>query len=237
MEIRRIMYGMGNSHLSKADHRIAEDIRAEVAMCRDVADSHSVDITVQAGVVQLAGSTETYSQKWTIGRAAGRVIGVREVRDYLEVRPRTAAPRSDGQIEQAAAAALHWDARVPDSVSVSVTDGVLRLDGVVERFSDREAAEESVRNLIGLRDLVNEIRVAPIQAPANLQSEVEAAIRRRFAFACRFLGVSVDRGVVSLRGNVPTFGTLDEVERAVQSIAGVKRIDNQLLVAGEEEAS
>ena len=228
---------MDNSHLSTADQRIAEDIRAEVALCRDLADCHSVDVRVQGGVVQLAGSTETYSQKWAIGRAAGRVIGVRAVRDHLEVRPRTAAPRSDSQIEQAAAAVLRWDARVPDSVHVNVTDGVLRLDGVVERFSDREAAEEAVRNLTGLRDLVNEIRVAPIQGSTDLQSEVEATIRRRFAFACRFLAVSVDRGVVLLRGNVPTFATLDEVERAVQSIAGVKRIDNQLLVVDEEEAS
>jgi len=226
-----------DSRLLIGDPKIVEDIRAEVALCRDSTAIHSLDITVHAGVVHLTGSTETYSQKWAIGRAASRVIGVREVRDYLDVRPRNEAARSDGQIEEAAAAVLHWDARVPDNVRVKVTDGVLRLDGIVERFSDREAAEEAVRNLSGLRDVLNEIRCVPAQSATDLQLEVEAAIRRRFAFACRFLRVSVDHGVVLLRGIVSTFAILDEVERAVQSIPGVKRIDNQLLVTSEEEAS
>ena len=219
------------------DRRIEQDIRAEVALCRDISDGHSLGVTVDGGVVHLTGSTQTYSQKWAIERAASRVVGVKEVRDYIEVRPNDGDPGDDAQILRAATAVLRWDARVPDGVRVNVTDGVLRLDGTVERFADREAAEEAVRNLIGVRDVVNEIRVAPTQSSPELEAEVDAAIRRRFGVAYRFLAVSVDHGVILLRGIVPTFAAVDEVERAVRSIPGVKRIDNQLLVGAEEEAS
>jgi osmotically-inducible protein OsmY len=226
-----------NSHLLNGDRKIEDDIRAEVALCRDNADSHSLGITVEGGVVHLTGSSETYAQKWAIERAASRVIGVREVRDYLDVRPGADDHNDDDQIQRAATAVLHWDARVPEGVHASVTDGVLRLDGVVERFTDREAAEEAVRNLIGVRDVVNEIRLGPTQASADLQAEVDAAIRRRFTFGGRLLAISVDHGIVLLKGVVPTIAILDEVERALRSIPGVKRIDNQLLVGTEEEAS
>lgn len=221
-----------SSPSSSDDRRIEQDIRAE---CKDISDIHSLGISVEAGVVHLMGSTETYSQKWAIERAASRIIGVTEVRDHLEVRPVNEDHRDDLQLQRAATAVLRWDARVPDGVHVQVTDGVVRLDGAVERFADRDAAEEAVRNLVGVRDVVNEIRLLPTHSSPDLVSEVEAAIRRRFAFSCRFLPVYVADGVVRLRGIVPTFAILDDVERAVWSIPGVKRIENQLLVRMRDE--
>ena len=223
-----------NSYLLNENRRIERDIRAE---CRDISDSESLGVTVESGVVRLRGSTETYSQKWAIERAASRVIGVTEVRDYVEVRPRDDDHRDDAQIQRSATAVLRWDARVPEGVRASVTDGVLRLDGVVERFVQREAAEEAVRNLVGVRDVVNEIRLTPSHSSPDLAAEVEAVVRRRFAYGCRFLAVSVADGVVLLRGVVSTFAILGDVERAVQSIPGVNRIENQLMVGDSEEAS
>ena len=209
------------------DRRIEQDIRAE---CKDFSDIHSLGVSVESGVAHLTGSTETYSQKWAIERAASRVIGVTEVRDHLEVRPANEDHRDDLQLQRAATAVLRWDARVPEGLQVNVTDGVLRLEGVVERFAHREAAEEAVRHLVGLRDVVNEIRLIPTHSSPHLVSEVEAVVRRRFAVGCRLLAVSVADGVVLLRGIVPTFAVLDDVERAVWSVPGVRRIENQLLV-------
>jgi osmotically-inducible protein OsmY len=119
---------------------------------------------------------------------------------------------------------------VPDGVHAEVTDGVVRLRGVVTRFSEREAAEEAVRNLIGVRDVVNEIRVA--SAPSgDLETDIEAAIRRRFGTDGPRIGIATVDGVATLSGVVPTFVMLEDIERTVRSIPGVTRIDNQLLVA------
>ena len=101
----------------------------------------------------------------------------------------------------------------------------------VERFSQREAAEEAVRNLMGVRDIVNEIALLVVVPPAHLALEVEAALRRRLGSASRLIFVEVAEGVVTLRGPVPTFAILDEIEGAVWSIHGVTQIDNQLQVS------
>ena len=108
---------------------------------------------------------------------------------------------------------------------------ISRLRGVVERFSEREAAEEAVRNLIGVRDVVNEIRVALAPSRGELGTDVEAAIRRRLGTGGHRIWIATADGVVTLSGVVATFAMLEELERTVRSIPGVTRIDNQLLVA------
>jgi osmotically-inducible protein OsmY len=217
-------------HLTE-DHDIERAVRAELGLSLDAKRRSLVSVAVQRGVVCITGFVDSYAEKWAAERAAARVVGVRDVRDYLDVLPPHEVSREDQRIRRAARRALEWDARVPDGVEGAVTDGVLRLRGVVERFSEREAAEEAVRNLIGVRDVLNEIRVAPASSEGDLGTDVEAAIRRRFGTDGQRIWIATADGVVTLCGVVPTFAMLEDVEHSVRSIPGVTRIDNQLLVA------
>ena len=214
----------------KRDPEIHQDVRAELWIQEDEG-RRSVEISVQHGVVSLTGLVESYAQKWAIGRAVGHIVGVKDLRDYLHVRPSADAAPDDRQIERAANMALRWDARVPKGLRAKVSGGVLRLSGAVERFRLREAAEEAVRNLMGVRDIVNEIVLLPAAPAAHLALEVEAALRRRLGPASRVISVAAAQGVVTLRGLVPTFAIVGEIERAVWSIPGVTQIDNQLQVS------
>ncbi len=212
----------------KRDAEIHQDVRAELSMEQDGA-GHTVEISVRYGVVSLTGLVESYARKCAIDRAVGRIVGVRDLRDYLHVRPSDDAAPDDGQIERAANRALGWDVRVPKGIHAKVTGGVLGLHGAVERICQREAAEEAVRNLAGVRDIVNEIALLSAAPPAHL-TQVEAALRRWLGPASRLISVDVAQGVVTLRGEVPTFAILSEIERAVSSMPGIIRIDNQLQV-------
>lgn len=189
-----------------------------------------VGIAVDHGVVRLTGFTESYAEKWVIERTVSRVIGVRDVLDYLEVRPSETAQPADPQIALAARCALEWDARVPGGLGVKVTDGVLRLYGAVERFAHREAAEEAVRNLVGVRDVSNEIKVSSGLPAADVAGDVESAIRRRFGMACRNVWIIERDGFVTVSGAVSTLELLGEIERVVLSVPGVLHVDNRLLL-------
>ena len=224
MTLRKVV-----QHLTE-DRDIEQAVRAELGVSLDARGRRLVSVAVQQGVVSLTGFVDSYAQKWAAERAAARVVGVRDVRDYLEVLPPNDA-REDGRIGTAVRRALEWDARVPDGVHGEVTDGVVRLRGAVERLSEREAAEEAVRNLIGVRDVVNEIRVAPAPFRGDLETDVEAAIRRRFGTDGHRIWITTADGVVTLTGVVATFAMLEDIEHTVRSIRGVTRINNQLLVA------
>jgi osmotically-inducible protein OsmY len=212
----------------KRDAEIHQDVRAELSMEQDGA-GQTVEISVRYGVVSLTGLVESYARKCAIDRAVGRIVGVKDLRDYLHVRPSDAAALDDGQIERAANRSLGWDVRVPKGIHAKVTGGVLGLHGTVQRFWQREAAEEAVRNLAGVRDIVNKIFLLPAAPPAHL-TQVEAALRRRLGPASRLISVDVAQGVVTLRGAVPTVAILGELEQAVSSVPGIVRIDNQLQV-------
>jgi len=211
------------------DRDIEQAVRAELSVGLDATGRRFVSVAVKHGVVHLTGFVGSYALKWAAERAVSRVVGVKDVRDYLDVLPPDES--EDRRIRRAARRALEWDARVPDGVHAEVTDGVVRLRGVVTRFSEREAAEEAVRNLIGLRDVVNEVRVASAPSRGDLETDIEAAIRRRFGTDGQHIGIATVDGVATLSGVVPTFVMLEDIERTVRSIPGVTRIDNQLLVA------
>jgi osmotically-inducible protein OsmY len=224
----------GRFQRSRKDDEIERDVRAELAVEQGDSGHHLVRVVVDRGVVSLSGSVDSYARRWAIGRAVARVVGVKDVRNHLEVCPSLDDHREDGHIQTAAQRALEWDARVPDGIGAAVTDGVLRLHGTVECLAEREAAEEAVRNLVGVREVVNEIRVAwaPTGEGADdLGLDVEAAIRRRFGVDTGYIVIGVDNGVVTLSGAVPLLALLDDIERAVRSIPGVTRINNELLVA------
>ena len=214
------------------DHKIQDDIRAELATEPVTVDPCLVAVAVDDGVVRLTGVAESYMQKYAFARAAGRVVGVREVRDHVEVRPPGEHRRGDARIERAARRVLAWDARVPSGVRVEITDGVLRLRGAVTRPSQRNAAEEAVRNLTGIRGLENEVRVVPSPLTPSLASDIRAALRRRFGAGAEQIQLEVAGGVVTLRGSAATVAQLEDVEAIVRSMPGIARLDNWMLVGG-----
>jgi osmotically-inducible protein OsmY len=211
------------------DQELERDVRAELRN-KGLGRRGLIGITVADGLVRLTGFTESYAEKWGIERAASQIVGVRDVRDYLEVRPSESDARTDGQIAAAARHRLEWDVRVPPGVGVEVTDGVVRLDGTVALFGQREAAEEVVRNLVGVRDVVNEIRLAHGAAPPDVPGDAEAAIRRRFGLACRRVWIIERSGIVTVSGAVGTLELLLELERVIEAVPGVLHVDNRLLV-------
>jgi len=54
-----------------------------------------VAVAVRDGVVTLAGFVDSYTEKWTAERVAGRVKGVKAIANDIEVRLPSSAERSD----------------------------------------------------------------------------------------------------------------------------------------------
>jgi len=224
----------GSVRRLRKDEEVERDVRAELAAELGNRDHRLVTVAVDCGVVYLTGSAESYARKWAIERAVARVAGVKDLRDHLEVSPPLADQREDDHVLSAARGALEWDARVPKGIDAQVTDGVLRLHGTVDRFAQRDAAEDAVRNILGVRDVVNEIRVRPdreVTPEEDLVTSVEDVILRRCGVEVACIAIGVDDGVVTLTGAVHLLALLDDIERAVRSIPGVRRVDNKLLVA------
>ncbi|MGR4870455.1 BON domain-containing protein [Variovorax sp. LARHSF232] len=163
----------------KSDLNLKNDVMAELDW-DPVARSTPVGVIVQDGVVTLTGHPASYAQKYAIERAAQRVKGVKALAVEMSVNLPGDLERTDAEIALAAERGLEWYVLVPDNkIRVMVEDGCVTLSGQVEWQYQRQAAEDSVRHLLGVRSLANQVVVRPKFTPADVEAKIESALQRQ----------------------------------------------------------
>ena len=145
----------------KTDAQLQRDIRLELRWDPAI-KSTDVGVIVKDGVVTLTGDLTSYAEKHAVEHAVQQVHGVKAVAMEMHVRLVPALERNDADIALAARRALDWSVLVPqDRVQIMVEKGWLTLTGEVAWAYEREAAERSVRDLIGVVHVNNLITVKP----------------------------------------------------------------------------
>ena len=131
---------------------------------------------VKGGIVTLTGWVDSYSKKWAAEEGALRVRGVKAVANDVEVRLPGSSERTDDEIAAAAVHALEWDTFVPaDKIKVTVSKGWVTLEGEVEWQFEKQDAERNVRNLWGVKGVINLIEVQPRVNTTVVKQKLEEA--------------------------------------------------------------
>jgi osmotically-inducible protein OsmY len=158
--------------------KLRDDILDELAY-EPVVDPAHIGVAVDQNVVTLTGHVGSYAQKLAALSAVRRVKGVHGIADEIEVRPASEAKTSDDEIASRAINVLSWDSVVPDEgIQVTVRDGLVTLTGKVHWYYQKSSAERDVRNLSGVRSVVNNIEVEPHAKADNVKKKIEAALKR-----------------------------------------------------------
>jgi len=171
-------------------------------------------------------------QKHAVERAARRVGGVRGIAMDLEVRLAPGHARMDAEIAQTAVHALRWHSLVPeDKVKVEVENGWVTLTGEVDWGYQSASAEQSVRPLVGVKGIANEIRLKQRANPADLRADLVAAFTRHARREANHISIDVEGGVVTLLGTVDTLAERDAAIGTAYAAKGVTRVVDRLDVA------
>lgn len=212
------------------DRELQENVQSALDWEPSV-DAADIGVTVENGIVTLRGDIKTYSEKAAAERVALRVYGVKAVANDLSVRLGTELKRTDTEIAQAAVNVLKWNSRLPaDQITVAVGNGWVTLKGIVDWNYQRDMAAKTVRDLTGVVGLSNGITVRSHVSVADVQSKIQAALKRSAEVDARRINVTATDGNVVLSGNVRSWAEREEARHAAWAAPGVRHVEDRMAI-------
>jgi osmotically-inducible protein OsmY len=214
----------------KTDLQLQQDVITELAWEPSV-NAAQIGVEVKDGVVTLAGHVGSYGEKWEAERAAQRVAGVRALAVEMDVTLPGSSARNDVDIARAAANVLQWSTYfAEDTIRVVVEGGWITLTGALDWEYQREAAERSVRGLMGVIGISNQIVLNPVASILPVKADIEAALKRRIHSDARHIRVDVDGADVTLSGTVHSWSERDAARNSAWATPGVRHVADSLSV-------
>jgi osmotically-inducible protein OsmY len=185
-------------------------------------------VTANAGVITLTGHVQSLAEKHAAERAAFRVTGVQGVAEELEVRLPFEGKRSDNEIAAPALQVLACDVLVPqDSVMIAVDNGWITLSDRVDRFYQKEAAEQDVRGLVGVLGVSNETTIKSANA-SYINDYILHALHRSWFFDPQTIKVSAEGGNIRLTGTVHSPHEREVAGAIAWAAPGSTSVENEL---------
>jgi osmotically-inducible protein OsmY len=143
---------------------------------------------------------------------------------------------TDTPLADAVIANLDLDPRIPDSLEIAVAedDGIVTLRGTVESFSQRRAVAQDAKNVDGVYDLDNQLKVSLTGSDRREDDEIRGAALQNLIWdvdvPSDFVDIKVNDGWVTLKGDVSYQFQSDAAYDDVASLYGVLGITNEITV-------
>jgi len=190
-----------------------------------------IGVTAHDGVVTLSGRVCSFFEKQAAERAARRVKDVKAVAQNIEIQYPSDAKLDDDEIASRVLKILEWHMAVPAGrISVKVEHGIVTLRGSVDWYAEKMKAEEDVRRLGGVHEVLNEIEVAVTLNADEIRRQIEAALARRAGVDAESITVVVEGGRVQLHGAVADSDERSMAEHIAWLAPGVSQVDDHLRV-------
>ena len=193
-------------------------------------DASKIGVAASDGVVTLTGYVSTYADRMAAERVAKRVYAVRAVVNKIDVKLVGTGP-TDFDIAAAAVNALKWDSNVlEDHFKITVSNGWVTLEGETEWWFQKDAAEQAIQNLSGVKGIINNVKIKAEIKPEAIKNNIEAAIQRSAELDSRRISVEVEDRRVILRGNVRSWAEREAAQKLAWSAPGVMVVENAIEV-------
>jgi len=228
------------------DSKIKKDIKA--ALHADAATtSLNVKVKVSFARATLTGSVPSSGLKTLAGRVAASAKGVVAIDNQL-----TADPRSrpgDAELQSGIKQLFDYSAILDDAeLKVAVKDGNAVLNGIVGSSLQKSFARDLARD-VGAQSVDDRgIKVSWRESNPELRrqrykeatdEQIQAAVLRVFKVDPRLLSyspqVKVEKGAVTLTGDVGNLAGKEAAERDARHTIGVRNVDNHLRVRWAEK--
>lgn len=199
---------------------------------------HAVQSTVEDGIVTLTGTVDLYQRKLDAAKLARKTAHVQGVRNLVTV----AGPDvADAQLGEKLATKLRYVRVGYDSTfdyfALGVQHGVVTVEGQDRTGVGREEALADIANMPGVKDVVDNISIAPVSPlDDGLRLRAMRAIYRdpvlsKYAMdPGRPIRIIVDNGHVTLYGSVDNTTDKQIAGMRANQVFGAFTVDNKLVI-------
>jgi osmotically-inducible protein OsmY len=141
--------------------------------------------------------------------------------------------KTDADLRRDVQMELSLDPRVPEArVGVSVSDGVVTLTGHLDTYAQKVAAKRAVERVGGVAAIAVELDVIPLVIHQRSDTEITAAVEHALGWntsvPADFLKVTVEKGLVTLEGELDWDFQRQAVERMIRPLKGVVGIRDNI---------
>jgi len=191
-----------------------------------------IGVIVKDGVVTLTGVVDNFTKKSEAEEAAKNIAGVKAVVEKIEVKlSSTSNKKDDNEIATEVLNAFKWNWRIPnDKVKVRVESGWITLEGELEFNYQREAATDTVKNLLGVTGVSNNIEINFTTLESVEKAYIESALRRNWSICNNGIDVKVSGHKAILTGTVDSWYQKEEASHITFNAPGIWSVDNELVV-------
>ena len=245
-----------NSSLQHAFHSVREStqdaaatsrVRTALLLSKQVSP-FDIKVETSQGEVTLQGQVPSEEVKAVAGAIAQDTSGVKQVHNNLGVNPsaernpeteRLGERVADLEIKTLVSDALSKNGEVGEQrVETEVKNRVVTLSGSVETASQKYTAEQVAWQVPGVQGVKDNLSTTNAQATLESADEklahrVEFELYSTKAISLKSVQIHADNGTVTLTGTVTSRAEKLLAERIAQSVAGVRKVINNL-VAPEE---
>ena len=216
--------------LDKTDTEIKSDVLSELKYDPSLKVTE-IGVLVTDGIVTLNGYATSFDEKLAAVHAVKRVAGVVAIADDIELHIPDANHRTDGEIAAAAAHKIAWCTTIPKgTVEITVRNGWIILEGEVEWWYQKNAAENVMHSISGVHGVSSSISIKSTDKIPAVGMGMESAFIRSAMLDASKIRVEIVGSNVILHGTVRTLAQREEAERIAWAAQGVFSVEDHLAV-------
>lgn len=134
--------------------------------------------------------------------------------------------------------AIKWEPLLHAAeIGVTAKDGVVSLTGIVDSYGKKIEAENAAKKVIGVKALVENIEVkfpsAFTKSDSEIANEVLTALTSNMSVPNEKVKVKVEKGWVTLDGELPWNFQREAAKDAVPFLTGVRGVSNNIKIKSE----
>jgi hyperosmotically inducible protein len=220
---------------SRYDSQVQTAVTQKLAAKKQFYD---VKANVEDGIVTLTGTVDLYQKKVDAAKLARKTADAQGVRNLITVAGENVP---DVKLEEKLAAKLR-NVRVGydntfDYFALGVKDGVVTMEGQDRTGVGRDEAFSEVANMPGVKDLIDNVSVAPVSSlDDSIRLRAQRAIYRDSVLSkyamdpARPIRIIVANGHVTLYGSVDNAMDKNVAGMRANELPGVFSVENKLVV-------